>query len=128
MKNLFVGNLSFQTTETELRTLFEPFGQISRVHIATDRDTGRSRGFAFVDMVNDEEAARAMTALNGKELSGRQLKVNEARPKTERPGGFRGGPRPGGSRPGGGGGRGRGGRGFDADFQDFPMGKREPRW
>lgn len=122
MKNLFVGNLSFQTTETELRALFEPFGQVSRVHIATDRDTGRSRGFAFVDMVNNDEATAAMTALNGKEVGGRQLKVNEARPKTERSG----------PRPGGGGGRGRGGyRGGYEDrggYQDFPMGKREPRW
>jgi cold-inducible RNA-binding protein len=84
MKNLFVGNLSFRTTETELRALFEPFGQIARIHIATDRDTGRSRGFAFVDMPNDEEATRAMTALNGKDLDGRPLKVNEARPKPER--------------------------------------------
>jgi cold-inducible RNA-binding protein len=116
MKNLFVGNLSFQTTETELRELFESYGQISRIHIATDRDTGRSRGFAFVDMVNDEEAARAMTDLNGKEVGGRPLKVNEARPKEAR------GPRP------GGGGRGRGRGGFDAGYADFPMGKREPRW
>lgn len=120
MKNLFVGNLSFQTTESELRALFEPFGQISRIHIATDRETGRSRGFAFVDMVNDEEATRAMTSINGKEVAGRPLKVNEARPRAER-----GGPRHSG---GGGFGRGRGNRGFDGGYPDFPMGKREPRW
>ena len=116
MKNLFVGNLSFQTTEDDLRSLFEPFGQINRVHIATDRDTGRSRGFALVDMANDAEATRGMTELNGKEVGGRPLKVNEARPKADR------GPRTGGF------GRGRGNQGFDSGYRDFPMGKREPRW
>jgi cold-inducible RNA-binding protein len=130
MKNLFVGNLSFRTTETELRALFEPFGQITRIHIATDRETGRSRGFAFVDMPSDEEATRAMTALNGKDLDGRALKVNEARPKPER---GVGGPRQGfGSGPSSGGRGGRGGRGGERrsfeEYPDFPMGKREPRW
>ena len=131
MKNLFVGNLSFRTTETELRALFEPFGQITRIHIATDRETGRSRGFAFVDMPNDEEATRAMTALNGKDLDGRALKVNEARPKPER---GTGGPRHGSgsgsgssSGPGGRGGRGGERRRFE-EYPEFPMGKREPRW
>src|SRR5947209_20473483 len=109
MKNLFVGNMSFQTTEGELRALFEPFGQITRVHVAMDRETGRARGFAFVEMPNDEEASKAIAGLDGKELGGRNLKVNEARPKTQ------GGPRGGGGRGsgsgghGGGGGRGRGG-------------------
>jgi len=127
MKNLFVGNLSFRTTETELRALFEPFGQIARIHIATDRDTGRSRGFAFVDMPNDEEATRAMTALNGKDLDGRPLKVNEARPKPDRGAPrFATGGRPGGRGSGGhGGGGGR--RGLD-EYPEFPVGKREPRW
>ena len=130
MKNLFVGNLSFRTTETELRALFEPFGQITRIHIATDRETGRSRGFAFVDMPNDEEATRAMTALNGKDLDGRALKVNEARPKPERGGG---GPRRfsgsgSGSGSGGRGGRGGEHRGGYESYPEFPMGKREPRW
>src|SRR6266853_3071584 len=83
MKNLFVGNMSFQTTESDLRTLFEPFGQITRVHMAMDRETGRARGFAFIEMPNDEEAAKAMAGLDGKELGGRNLKVNEARPKGE---------------------------------------------
>jgi RNA recognition motif-containing protein len=125
MKNLFVGNLSFRTTETELRALFEPFGQITRIHIATDRETGRSRGFAFVDMPNDEEATRAMTALNGKDLDGRPLKVNEARPKPERGGhSYGSGSRSGGGRSGGGGG---GRRGLD-EYPEFPVGKREPRW
>ena len=86
MKNLFVGNMSFQTTETELRSIFEPFGELTRVNVVTDRDTGRARGFAFVEMPNDEEAAKAITALNGKELAGRALNVNEARPKTDRSG------------------------------------------
>ena len=86
MKNLFVGNMSFHITEGELRALFEPFGEITRVQVMTDRDTGRSRGFAFVEMVNDEEAAAAISALNGKEVDGRALNVNEARPKPERSG------------------------------------------
>jgi RNA recognition motif-containing protein len=90
MKNLFVGNMSFQTTETELRSLFEPFGEISRVNVITDRDTGQARGFAFVEMSNDDEAAKAIGSLNGKEVNGRALNVNEARPKTGG-GGNRGG-------------------------------------
>src|SRR5579863_5620476 len=112
MKNVFVGNMNFQTTESELRGLFEAFGQVTRVHIAMDRETGRARGFAFVEMPNDEEAAKAMSGLDGKEVGGRALKVNEARPKGASGGG---GPRGGGS--GGGGGfdrdrdRGRGGGG-----------------
>jgi len=100
MKNLFVGNMSFSTTEGDLRSIFEPFGEITRVSVVTDRDTGRARGFAFVEMNNDDEAAKAIAALNGKEVDGRALNVNEARPKTERGGGGRGGF-------GGGGGRGR---------------------
>jgi RNA recognition motif-containing protein len=94
MKNLFVGNMSFQTTGSDLRALFEPFGQITRVHVATDRETGRARGFAFVEMANDEEAAMAMAALDAKEVGGRNLKVNQARPKAERATG-RWRPRPG---------------------------------
>jgi cold-inducible RNA-binding protein len=104
MTNLFVGNLSFQTTESDLRALFEPFGQIERIHIATDRDTGQARGFAFVEMANDEEAKKAMASLDGKEVSGRNVKVNEARPKE------RSGPS-GHNNRGGGGGGGRDGRG-----------------
>jgi len=105
MKNLFVGNLSFKATEGDLRGLFEAYGAVDRVNIVTDMGTGRSRGFAFVEMSNDEEAAKAIAALNGKELDGRALNVNEARPKAERSGGGGGG---GGSRFGGGGGGGRG--------------------
>jgi cold-inducible RNA-binding protein len=107
MTNLFVGNLSFQTTESDLRALFEPFGQIERIHIATDRDTGQARGFAFVEMANDEEAKNAMTSLDGKELGGRNVKVNEARPKERSgPSGHNG---RGGGRDGRDGGRGRSG-------------------
>ena len=82
MKNVFVGDLSFEATEGGLRSIFEPFGEITRVNLITDRDTGRARGFGFVEMPNDEEAARAITALNGTQMDGRALNVNEARPKT----------------------------------------------
>src|SRR6202165_2808915 len=112
MKSLFVGNMSFQTSEADLRTLFEPFGQITRVHMAMDRETGRARGFAFIEMPNDEEAAKAIAGLDGKELGGRNLKVNEARPKGESgpPRGPRNFSGPSGGRgpSGGGGGRGEG--------------------
>lgn len=100
MKNIFVGNLSFNTNEDELRQLFEPFGQVDRVSIMTDRDTGRSRGFGFVEMASNDDGEKAITALNGSSVGGRTINVNEARPKTERSGGF-----------GGGGGRDRGERG-----------------
>lgn len=125
MKNLFVGNMNFQTTEDELRALFAPFGQVTRVHIAKDRDTGRARGFAFVEMPNDDEASKAMEALNGKEVGGRALKVNEARPKGE---GGRGPERGGGGR--GGGGRGGGGRDKYShdDYRESARQPREPRW
>jgi cold-inducible RNA-binding protein len=98
MKNVFVGNMNFQTTESDLRALFEPFGEIVRIQVMTDRDTGRSRGFGFVEMADDDAASKAIAALNGKELDGRALNVNEARPKPERTGG-------GGGRNFGGGGR-----------------------
>lgn len=127
MKSLFVGNMSFQTTEADLTALFQPFGQIGRIHIATDRETGRARGFAFVEMPNDAEAAKAIAALDGKELGGRNLKVNEARPKGERPRSNAGG-RPGGGRTGGGhGGRGRGGF-SNEDYRESARQPREPRW
>lgn len=89
MKNIFVGNLSFGATEDAVRVLFEQFGTIERVSIITDRDTGQSRGFGFVEMSSNDEAHRAIAALDGKELEGRALKVNEARPKEDR--GFGGG-------------------------------------
>jgi cold-inducible RNA-binding protein len=100
VKNIFVGNLSFSTTEDELRQMFEAHGQVDRVSIMTDRDTGRSRGFGFVEMASNEDGEKAITALNGSQTGGRTLNVNEARPKTERAGGG-----------GGGGGRDRGDRG-----------------
>src|SRR5258708_3818244 len=90
MKNIFVGNLSFGTTEQEIRSLFEPFGAVDRASIATDRETGKSRGFAFVEMPNADEGERAINELSGKEVDGRALTVNEARPKGEG-GGSRGG-------------------------------------
>jgi cold-inducible RNA-binding protein len=132
MKSLFVGNMNFQTTEGELRELFAPFGQVTRVHMVMDRETGRARGFAFVEMPNDAEAAQAVSALDGKELGGRNLKVNEARPKGE--GGPPRGPRNfGGGGQGYGGGRGKGGgRGRDRfsteDYSDSARQPREPRW
>jgi RNA recognition motif-containing protein len=115
MKNLYVGNLPHSATETELRTLFQPHGDIERVSLVTDRDTGRSRGFAFVEMANAAEADKAITALNGTDFGGRTLTINEAKPKAERP---RGGT--GGRRFGGGGGR--------DDYRGHARGPREPRW
>lgn len=115
MKSLFVGNLNFQTTEADLMALFQPFGQVGRIHIAMDRETGRARGFAFVEMPNDDEAAKAIAGLDGKVSGGRNLKVNEARPKGERP------PRSN----SGGGGRGR----FShEDYRESARQPREPRW
>jgi cold-inducible RNA-binding protein len=84
MKNIFVGNLSFEATEGSVRSLFEAYGNVDRVSIVTDRDTGRARGFGFVEMAANAEADRAIAELNGRELDGRALNVNEARPKTER--------------------------------------------
>ena len=93
MKNIFVGNLNFNTSEDELRQLFEPYGQVDRVSIMTDRETGRSRGFGFVEMSSSEDGEKAIAALNGSQVGGRTLNVNEARPKPERSGsgGGRGG-------------------------------------
>ena len=105
MKNIYVGNLSFDATEEQLRSLFEAHGEVSRASIVTDRDTGRSRGFGFVEMPDDSAAMAAIDALNGTSVGGRNITVNEARPKTDRgSGGGRGG------RGGYGGGRGGGGR------------------
>jgi cold-inducible RNA-binding protein len=93
MKNIFVGNLSFTATEDAVRSMFEAYGTVDRVSIVTDRDTGQPKGFGFVEMTNDAEAEKAISALNGTELNGRALTVNEARPKTERSGGGGGGGR-----------------------------------
>jgi cold-inducible RNA-binding protein len=89
VKKIFVGNLDFGVTEESVRSLFETHGAVERVTIVTDRDTGRSRGFAFVEMANAGEADQAIAALNGTNLGGRALNVNEARPKTDRGGGER---------------------------------------
>lgn len=103
MKNIFVGNLDFGTTEDSLRSLFEPYGALERVHLVTDRETGRSRGFAFVEMADHGGADKAIAALNGTMVSGRALNINEARPKVDRAaqgseGGYRGGSGPRGPR------------------------------
>jgi RNA recognition motif-containing protein len=101
MKNIFVGNLSFGATEDAIRSMFEAYGTVDRVNVVTDRETGRARGFGFVEMSVDAEAERAIAGLNGKDLDGRTLNINEARPKEDRGGGGGGGYRGG----GGGGGR-----------------------
>ena len=82
--NIFVGSLPFSTREESLREVFSAHGEVTSARIITDRDTGRSRGFGFVEMPNDEEARNAITALNGSELEGRSINVNEARPREER--------------------------------------------
>jgi RNA recognition motif-containing protein len=87
MKNIYVGNLDYQSTEDELRSAFEVYGRVSRVNIVTDRDTGQKRGFAFVEMDDDSEGEKAIAGLSGATLGGRALMVNEARPKRERTGG-----------------------------------------
>ena len=94
MSSIYVGNLSFTTTEDELRQAFSEHGAVAEVKIVTDRETGRPRGFAFVEMTNGNEAANAIKELNLREIGGRAITVNEARPKTDRPrSGGGGGPR-----------------------------------
>jgi RNA recognition motif-containing protein len=105
MKNIFVGNLAFSATESGIRALFERYGIVGRVNLVTDRLTGQSRGFAFVEMNDSAQADQAIQALNGAQLDGRALNVNEARPKTE-------------------GGRG----GFSRGPQGGGRQRREPRW
>jgi len=119
LKNIYVGNISFQTSEQDLDAAFSAYGQVERVQIVKDRETGQSRGFAFVEMVNNAEADKAMAALNGADFGGRTLTVNEARPREPRSGGFGGGGG-GGNRFGGGGRPGGGGGGGGRS--------REPRW
>ena len=111
MKNLYVGNLPHSTTEAELREFFQAHGDVQKVSIVTDRETGRSRGFAFVEMTDAGAADKAIAALNGTQLGGRTLAINEARPKPQ----FGGG----------GGGGGGGGRGFGGGGRGD---RREPRW
>lgn len=112
-KKLYVGNLTYGVTDSELQQMFEAHGQVQSAQVIMDRDTGRSKGFGFVEMGSDQEAQAAIAALNGKEVDGRALTVNEARPKEGGGGGGggRGGYGGGGGRGGyGGGGGGRGGR------------------
>jgi cold-inducible RNA-binding protein len=108
MKKIFVGNFSFSLTEGELRSMFEPFGAVDSATVVTDRATGRSRGFGFVEMPSNEEAEKAIAALNGKDSGGRALTVNEARPKVDRGG--------------------RGGGGGRDDYSGHARQPREPRW
>ena len=103
MINIYVGNLSFTATEGDIRAAFEPHGEVTRASIVMDRETGRSRGFAFVEMSDREAGLKAIEAVNGKTIAGRAVKVNEAQPRAERP-------------RGGGGGGGRGGRGGDRRY------------
>ena len=117
MKNLYVGNLPHNTSEAELRNVFEAHGAVEKVNLVTDRETGRSRGFAFVEMMDASEADKAIALLNGTDLGGRPLTVNEAKPKADRP---RGGG--GGQRFSSGGGRGR------DDYRGHARQPREPRW
>ncbi len=111
---LYVGNLSFNTTADGVRTAFEQFGTVSDVHLVTDRETGRARGFAFVTMGTTDEAAKAIQGMDGATVDGRSLRVNEAEERQQRGGGGGGGYRGGGGG-GGGGGRGGGGRGGGGD-------------
>jgi cold-inducible RNA-binding protein len=114
MKNLYVGNLPHNTTDSELRSLFAAHGAVENVNIITDRNTGRARGFAFVEMPNSGEAEKAIAALNGFELSGRTLNVNEAKPKSDRPRGD--------------GGRDFGRRGGRDEYRGHARQPRGPRW
>ena len=120
---LFVGNLSFDTTENDLQDLFASVGPVTDVNLVTDRMSGRSRGFAFVTMATPEGAQAAIQNLNGKNIQGRDIAVNEARPREERGGGggggYGGGGGGGGYRGGGGGGRDRGDRGDRGGRRDF---------
>jgi RNA recognition motif-containing protein len=111
MTNIFVGNLSFDTTDTDLQAAFAAYGEVGRASVVRDRDSGQSRGFGFVEMNNSAEATQAMTALNGHDLNGRTLNVNEARPREA----------------GGGGGQNRGG-GFNRSGGGGGGRRRESRW
>ena len=113
--NIYVGNLSYNTTNELLQEAFSRFGEVSNAHVIRDRETGRSRGFGFVEMPNDAEARQAIAQLNGGNVDGRKITANEARPREERPaggGGGYGGGGGGGSYGGGGGGRSGGGGGY----------------
>lgn len=128
---LYVGNLAFQTTSEDLQELFAQAGTVESASVVEDRMTGRSRGFAFVEMSTPEEAAAAIEQMNGREVGGRALKVNEAKPRENRGGGGGGGRGFGGNRGGGGGyggNRGGGGGRGKGGFGGGGGGNREPRW
>lgn len=126
---LYVGNLAFQTTSQDLQELFAQVGTVESASVIEDRDTGQSKGFAFVEMSTEEEAAAAIEQFNGKEVAGRALKVNEARPKENRGGGGGRGFGGGGNRGGGGHGGNRGGGGYGRGGGGGGGGRRsEPRW
>jgi RNA recognition motif-containing protein len=131
---LYVGNLSFRTTGDDLKEAFSQAGTVESASVIEDRETGRSRGFGFIEMATPEEAAAAIEMFNGKDLGGRNLTVNEAKPKTDRGGGGGGGGRGGGGYGGGGGRGGGGGYGGGGDRGDRGGGggggrnDREPRW
>ena len=128
-KKLYVGNLSFHTTSQDLQELFGQVGTVESAQIIEDRDTGQSKGFAFVEMSTDSEAASAIDQFNGKEVAGRMLKVNEARPRENRAGGGGGGRGFGGNRGGGGGyGGNRGGGGSNRGGGGGGSRRGEPRW
>ena len=110
-KRIYVGNLSYDVTDSALQQMFEPYGEVRSAQVVMDRDAGRSKGFGFVEMSNDQQAQAAIAALNGKDSGGRSLTVNEARPREDRGGGGGGGRGYGGSGPGGRGGYGGGGGG-----------------
>jgi RNA recognition motif-containing protein len=109
-KKLYVGNLTYGVTDSALEQLFAPHGTVQSAQVIMDRDTGRSKGFGFVEMGSDQEAKAAIVAMNGKEVDGRALTVNEAKPREDRGGGGGGGRGYGGGRGGSGGGYGGGGR------------------
>jgi len=110
-KNLYVGNLSYDSTEGRLRQAFEAYGEVTSVNVITDRETGRPRGFGFVEMATEEAAQAAVAGLNGTSVDGREIRVSEARPRDGAGGGGGGGGRGGFGGGFGGGGRGGGGRG-----------------
>ena len=118
---LYVGNLAFSTSSQDLQELFGQAGTVQSASVVEDRDTGRSRGFAFVEMSSNEEGAAAISQFNGKEVGGRALKVNEAKPREPRSGG-------GGRGFGGGGGRGGFNGGRNSGGGGYGGGNREPRW
>jgi RNA recognition motif-containing protein len=124
-KKLYVGNLAFQTTSQDLQELFAQAGTVESASVIEDRATGQSKGFAFVEMSTEDEAAAAIEQFNGREVAGRALKVNEARPRENRGGGGGGGRGFGGNRGGGGGNR---GGGFGRGGGGGPGRRSEPRW